>query len=125
MTEWGKNSDSNALLAFDTVISMYIGTDQQKGSSKYGYLLYNLAEKTASHFVHKNKEQNSKDGVLLVNVKIMDLVNTMKSLMEQNKCSATDKNNLQDTFLTLLIALDDIIAQMTIPLNKNLIHYMI
>jgi len=104
----GNSLDGEASL--DVSAAYYIGWGQVQGDNDKGDLLYNLAENAGARF-------GKDEGETLANKNIIGLMNRIKyEIITAGKCP-TD-------FLKFRSLVRQIIAQMTVPLVQNLIHYM-
>jgi len=64
------------------------------------------------------------NGEARVNTNIIDLMNTAKyDIVLKGECASTSSHESFDAFVKLRNIVDDLAAQMTIPLIQNLIHY--
>jgi len=65
------------------------------------------------------------NGKAQVNTNIVDLMNTAKyDIVLKGECASTSSHGSFYAFVKLRIIVDDSVAQMTVPLIQNLIHYM-
>jgi hypothetical protein len=98
----------------DKVAAFYIGLNQTLASSGQGELLYALAERHAANF----GTQNATSGQANVNSKILDLFEKARTyFMDFDKgCS-----KLKDAKEKLRWTLDEIVAQMRVPLIQGLL----
>ena len=111
------NLDDHALHSLNVAVAYQIGEGQEKGSNE-GYSLYALAEKASTIFGQNNGEAR-------VNTSIIDLMNTAKyDIVLKIECASTSFHGSFDAFVKLRIIVDNLVAQMTVPLIQNLIHYM-
>ena len=94
----------------DLAAAYWIGWGQETGEDNTGQLLYNLAEHADRRF---GKDQDGSE----VNKNVISLVNQMKSdIIDAGKCPSD-----YEKFRSLV---HQTIAQMTVPLVQNLIHFM-
>lgn len=101
------DSSIDGALAMDTAVGYYVGAGQIKGSSN-GNLMYAMAEEAADRFGDNPGEASS-------NTLIMSHFRDAKVLADS--CSGR-------TPIQLRRAVDKIIAQMNVPLIRNLVYYM-
>ena len=114
------NQDAYALHSLDVAAALYIGHDQDIGAgSDEPHSLYALAESMGSVFA-----QHGDNGESRVNTKIIGLMNKAKLMFEQEQCSASNPHGSFNAYTKLRIMVDDIVAQMTVPLLQKLLVEM-
>ena len=114
------NQDAHALHSLDVAAALWIGDNQNiGGGSAHPHSLYAMAESMGGVFGQKGD-----DGETRVNSKIIHLFNKAKYMFEQEQCSASNPHGSFNAYEQLRIMVDDIVAQMNVPLLQKLIREM-
>lgn len=100
--------------AIDEAASLWIGSEQEAGSSSKGWLMYQLTERMAEKFGTKKNSQAR------VNTEILKLFRSAKSIFSLYGSCGQGSN----TYRQVRVIADKIVVQMTIPLIQSLIYYM-
>ena len=111
LTECSAQDSAKGLQALDKVAALWIGEGQEEGSNEQGHLLYYVAENAGERF-------DQDEGETVVNTKIMDLLLSMQSDLNQDKCNGVDG------YIAMREKVKQTLAAMTVPLVQNLIHHI-
>lgn len=102
-------------LFIDEAAAFWIGDNQDTGSSSGGHLLYALTE-----FIGEKFEDTSSESESEVNMQIIDLFNKAKNHISISRgCLAGE-----DSHVTLLNFIDELIPLMVVPLLRCLLFYL-
>mmetsp|Transcript_64 Transcript_64/g.114 ORF Transcript_64/g.114 Transcript_64/m.114 type:complete len:1370 (+) Transcript_64:91-4200(+) len=100
--------------AIDEAASLWIGSEQEAGSSSKGWLMYQLTERMAAKFGTKEYSQAR------VNTEVLKLLRSAKSKFSLYGSCEQGSN----TYRQVRVIADKLVVQMTIPLIQSLIYYM-